>query len=1172
VSVSGSTTRDRADEATCGFGGGAGAMDAVYEYVAPAAATYDISVLDAGFGAILSVRDQSCAPTTNELACDNDRRANGAARVAVSLGAGQRIAIVIDGDQRGGGSFELDINRRQADLAIEDVGAPTHTAPGAAFGVQATVANRGDLVSEPFAIEFVFARAGDPGRAVSIFPLRCQVGPLAPNTRMTCAPPNPMVVPLVASGAYLLTVRADADGAVDERREDNNAFERPIQFTRSVGTVLEQHAFRAGDGTVYQLVQAVPVLRATDEGRFRLTTLAASAGEVLGCVTDGSTGGDLIQTAAATATLLDPALVRRTAVLTPNDFTDFQFDPEDGGRLQLGGGPGGVEVCSRPAACPDAAPLAPLGDDSGGVPPACVARRAAPGFCGGESMQESLGFGLGAVDGDCADPTRLSTTAEVCDLPRADGFTLEPGQAVVFVYQPGRQPVEVGIGGFGLAATAGNRPRCGAGQIVSALAETAEVPRAGLLSLVETERGVGLFPSGLATSPDERHLYFVTDRLLAVLARDAETGLLQPLQELSEGADGVRGLVGAHAVVVSSDDRSLYVRGPSTLAVFARNADGTVERRQLLRDGAGGVEGLSEPACSLSCPQSMVIAPDGRHVYTASLGRGDGIGIFARDPEQGTLRFVEVYDASGSGGIGVGHLAVSPDGVHVYATSAAATVAVLLRDPATGRLEPLGVTSVGEPPRRSERIAVSADGANVYAVADVGVVSFVRDPGSGMLSMLAMDGVATTDLRSLAVTGDDRVVILQTQGQLSVFDRNPGEGRLGFRQHVDSPSFQLSSTTAARDGRPGFAYVDGVDASARGIAVFQIADSDTLLERIAFDTSLSRERCTLSSVHLSPDGIHAYGDPSTFVGSPLAVCARDPDPGALRFIAEEGDILDGSVAAMSPDGLSLYVRSGNSMKVARRTPSTGRLQVLQTLTGADFELEDDRSFGATIILPDDRRILTVLSGPPSNRVGLLDRDPEDGTVTVSATLTETAGERPPAASPTVFSPDGRHAYGAVGSVISLYALDLDAQSYDFVENVPLAQPTGAMTISPDGTFVYATERGAVAVLERDQGSGRLRVVERSSLPGVVFLGPVVLSPDGMLAVLDGARPPGRALFAFSRQATTGALHFIEQQQGELKDVSAVLGLTFGPDGRQLYASTLLGFLQNVQVSLYRVNP
>ena len=167
-------------------------------------------------------------------------------------------------------------------------------------------------------------------------------------------------------------------------------------------------------------------------------------------------------------------------------------------------------------------------------------------------------------------------------------------------------------------------------------------------------------------SPDGRFVYTAAsnDDAVAIFARQPATGVLTYIDCLKDGRKGIDGLLGAVAVAVSADGRTLYAAGAeeNALAVFQRNAlSGRLTLVQVLRDGLGGIEGLAGA-------NSVSVCPDGRHVYVAA--RADcALAVFTRDPVTGRLAPEQVISdmVGGTWGLmGAYSVTVSADGRSVY--------------------------------------------------------------------------------------------------------------------------------------------------------------------------------------------------------------------------------------------------------------------------------------------------------------------------------------------------------------------------------------------------------------------------------------------------------------------------------------------------------------------------
>lgn len=217
---------------------------------------------------------------------------------------------------------------------------------------------------------------------------------------------------------------------------------------------------------------------------------------------------------------------------------------------------------------------------------------------------------------------------------------------------------------------------------------------AEILPDIDTLWGV----SGLAISPSGLHLYATGQfaDAIAIFTRNGVSGQLTYVDSVSDGDEQggltIDGLDGAGSIVVSPDGAHVYAAGfnEGAVAVFSRDAGtGLLTYVESLRDVSlgGTVAGLLGPA-------SLAMSEDGAHLYVASF-TSDAIVKFDRDtnsgnPTFGTLSSPQtlVDDVGGVDGLnGAARVRIAPGGAHVYvAGSVDNAIAVFARNGSTGEL------------------------------------------------------------------------------------------------------------------------------------------------------------------------------------------------------------------------------------------------------------------------------------------------------------------------------------------------------------------------------------------------------------------------------------------------------------------------------------------------------
>jgi DNA-binding beta-propeller fold protein YncE len=352
------------------------------------------------------------------------------------------------------------------------------------------------------------------------------------------------------------------------------------------------------------------------------------------------------------------------------------------------------------------------------------------------------------------------------------------------------------------------------------------------------------------------------------------------------------------------------------------------------RAGVGGVVDLLQP-------ERLALSPDGRHLYVSSPVRDD-ILVFRRDLATGELTFVDdtnpfipLQPAQLTG------LAISPDGLFVYAAFRAGRVRWYGRNPATGLLTAAGDLLESDPSDEflsgANELLLSRDGRFLYVAAatDAGISVLSRDPATGAVAFLqgtrpevgpqlVLHGVSGL---ALSPDGENLYAASATDGTLAVFERR-GDGRLLFRQQLrDGVAGAdrlggLRSVVVSPDGRRVYAV------GAEGVSILERSDTGLLVRRL--DEALFAG----SGVITNATGDRLYLTAGSPASGAVGAFPRDIAAGtigdALGTLVDGNDgiqFLQGARSpVLSPGGSHVYVVARDDEAVtAAATGDDGRL-------------------------------------------------------------------------------------------------------------------------------------------------------------------------------------------------------------------------------------------------------
>jgi len=284
---------------------------------------------------------------------------------------------------------------------------------------------------------------------------------------------------------------------------------------------------------------------------------------------------------------------------------------------------------------------------------------------------------------------------------------------------------------------------------------------------------------GIAVSPDSRTIFVASKDVGIIRSFSAAFDLgLDRLTMIGasvaqQGMGGVDGLAGVHHLAVSPDGKNLYAVGDSALTVFALSAGGAMSFVQAVKNGVD--------VANMLAPSAVVVSPDGKHVYVAAHG-SSRVHVFSRNAATGAVTGLNSYPSVPGGPQlgGASGLAISPDGLQIYATADGdSAVTVFGRNTGTGLLTFAqvlqdgvgGVTGIG----KAASVVASPDGASVYVSGafNGSLAAFTRHPVTGgtlsFVESSTANFVSPLGSTQIAISPDSEHVYQQFDGGNSTF-------------------------------------------------------------------------------------------------------------------------------------------------------------------------------------------------------------------------------------------------------------------------------------------------------------------------------------------------------------------------------------------------------------------
>ncbi len=171
----------------------------------------------------------------------------------------------------------------------------------------------------------------------------------------------------------------------------------------------------------------------------------------------------------------------------------------------------------------------------------------------------------------------------------------------------------------------------------------------------------------------------------------------------------------------------------------------------------------------------------------------------------------------------------------------------------------------------------------------------------------------------------------------------------------------------------------------------------------------------------------------------------------------------------------------------------------------------------------------------------------------------------------IVSPDGRHVYAAgwLDNSIAMFSRDSANGALEYIgrmrhgrNGVTRMRYPAALAFSPDGNNLYVTANrdNSIVVFNRNTGTGKLAFVEyhrhnQNGVSGMQRPRAVAVSPLGENVYVASYNSDAIAVFA--RDAASGKLQFLEEQQnniGNIRGLNGPLDVAVSLDGKSVYVA------------------
>ena len=626
---------------------------------------------------------------------------------------------------------------------------------------------------------------------------------------------------------------------------------------------------------------------------------------------------------------------------------------------------------------------------------------------------------------------------------------------------------------------------------------------------------------------------------------------------------------------------------PGETAQSAIYSDFSLSFTDSEKDGTWNVTDLSQPT-------NLVIAPGNNHVYVASPG-SNSIILFSRNSFTGRLLQMKTYTDNENGIDGLSQvydLAISPDGLHIYAAGEADdSVAVFSRDTTNGLLtfienhkdDMFGVRGLDG----ASGILVSPDGNNVYAAGtnDDQIVIFDRHAYLGTLTFKESitDGVAGVDgldgSRGLSMSADNRFLYSTgvVDDAVAVFSRDTSTGELSYVEMKKDGLGGITSLNGANDllvSPDGlYLYVTAPDDDA--VTVFNISTSTGALTFVSaqVDGVLGVDGLDGAfGVTASPDNLHVYA-----VGlndNAISTFRRSSLDGSLIYVEVSIDgtaTVDGikfaASTAITSDGTHIYVAGKGEDSIAEftRSSSTGKITYSGKSTN-NFQGVDGLKGVTDVELLSNEKVLYT-AGYDDDAIGIFSASATTSILTYNGQINDShsASNYLDGVYALESSSDSKFLYAgsSIGDSISAFSINSATGTLTYIEHhidntagVEGLDGIRDIRISPSGSHLYTAgfEDNAIGVFSINGTNGRLSFIRSyinglNGVRGIQGATAIAISPDGKHLYCAGWK--GNSVAAFSIDDTTGLLTYLGYVSNE-RSLWSPSDLEMTPDGKHLY--------------------